>query len=61
MARQKLPEDEKKKEFSVSINNKLDDKLEKYLLDKGISKSKYVANLVKEDMKKRGEDVQDDF
>lgn len=61
MTRKKLPEGIKKKEFSVSINNKLDDKLDEYLLDKEISKSKYIANLVKEDMKERGENIEDDF
>lgn len=62
MARQKLPEEEKKKDFSVSINMKLNDKLEEYLDSKGISnKSKYIEKLVKEDMKNRGEDIPENF
>lgn len=58
MARQKLSEEDKKKEFSISINEKLNTILEEYLINKGITnKSKYIENLVKKDLKERGENI----
>lgn len=62
MARQKLSEEDKKKEFSISINEKLNTILEEYLINKGITnKSKYIENLVKKDLKERGENIETNF
>ena len=56
MARHKLPENEKKKDLTVSVDIKLNEKLEKYLTDNGYdNKSKYVEKLIKDDFKKREE------
>ena len=51
----------KKKNLSLSINNELDDILTNFLNDKDFTKSQYVENLIKEDMKKRGLSVKNDF
>lgn len=62
MARQKLTEDKKKKEFSITMNEKLNDILEKYMVDNGMSnKSKYIEDLVKKDLENRGENIEPDF
>lgn len=62
MSRQKLSEENKKKEFSISINEKLNIILEEYLNNKGITnKSKYIENLVKKDLKDRGENIETIF
>ena len=62
MSRQKLSEENKKKEFSISINEKLNTILEEYLINKGITnKSKYIESLVKKDLKDRGENIETNF
>ena len=62
MARRKLSEDEKKKEFSISINLLLNDKLENYLSVNGYSnKSKYIEKLIKDDLISRGEKFENNF
>lgn len=51
MARKKLKEEDKRKEFSVTVDIKLNDKLEKYLTENGYSnKSKYIEKLIKDDI-----------
>ena len=46
----------------VTIDEKLSNLLDKYLSKKKISnKSKYIENLIREDMKNRGEDVEREF
>jgi len=58
MARKKLSEEDKKKEFSISVNEELFELMEKYILDNDIkNRSKYIEHLVRKDMKNRGEDV----
>lgn len=60
MSRQKLPEKDKRKEISITINEELNEILEKYMTEKNISnKSKYIEKLVMEDLKKRGEKMND--
>lgn len=61
MARQKLSEDMKKPKLSVTINKELDELMIEYLKDKNITPSKYIENLIKEDMKNRGFSVKNDF
>ena len=61
MSRKKLSEDEKRKEFSISVNIILNDKLEKYMEKNGYSnKSKYIEKLIREDLIKRNE-INNDF
>lgn len=62
MARHKLPEDKKKKEFSITIDDRIIELMDKYIEEKGIkNKSQYIEYLIREDMKNRGEDVEKDF
>lgn len=62
MSRQKLSDDEKKKEFSVSVNILLNEKLESYLTENGYTnKSKYIEKLIKDDLISRGEKFEEEF
>lgn len=62
MSRQKIQEDDKKKKFSISLNEKLNEMLEKYMTKNGVTnKSKYIENLVKKDLENRGEKINIDF
>ena len=62
MSRQKLSDDEKKKEFSVSVNILLNEKFESYLNENGYTnKSKYIEKLIKDDLISRGEKFEDEF
>jgi len=59
MTRKKLSEQEKKKEFSISINKELYSLMEKYMIENNVkNRSKYVEHLVRKDMEKRGKDVE---
>jgi len=40
-----------KKSISLSINTELNEKLEKYLEEKKLSKSEYIEHLIKKDIK----------
>jgi metal-responsive CopG/Arc/MetJ family transcriptional regulator len=61
MARQKLDEEDKRKNFSITMDEKLNELLEKYLTEKGVNKSKYIESLVKKDMTEKGEDIENEF
>lgn len=62
MPRKKLDESKKKKELSITIDEKLLDLLKDHLEDIDVSnKSKYIENLIREDMRQRGEDVSREF
>lgn len=61
MARKKLSDEEKKSKIGFTINAELDDVMIEYLNVRGISPSKYIENLIKEDMKNRGFSVKNDF
>ncbi len=50
MARPKI--ENKKKNISLSINKKLIKKLDEYLLESGITKSEYLEQIIKKEMKK---------
>ena len=59
--RNKLPEEKKKKKFSVSIDNDLNSVLEEHLAELDVNKSKYIEYLIRKDMENRGEDVEKEF
>jgi len=62
MSRKKLSEEEKKKEFSISINIVLNDKLEKYMEENDYyNKSQYIEKLIKEDLIRRNEKFNNSF
>jgi len=50
--RKKLEEEEKKQTISFTINPYLNELLEKHLKEKGINKSKFIGNLLEQELKK---------
>ena len=62
MARRKLTEEQKKSKITITINKDLSKLLQKYIdTEYPNTKSKYVENLIKEDMVKRGINLKNDF
>lgn len=61
MSRKKLTEEQKKKKIGLSIDKKLMEQFDNYLDVNDKKRSRYIENLIKEDMKKRGEDVEPNF
>lgn len=61
MARRKLLENEKKPKIGFTINKELDIIMDDYIKENNINRSKYIENLIKEDMLKRGYKVKNDF
>ena len=59
--RHKIPDDKKKDKFSVTIDEKLNSLLEKFLEEKGHNRSRYIENLIEKDMKERGKDINKNF
>ena len=53
MPRKKLKEEEKKKDISISMNIKLNEMLEEYLIEKGVNKSRYIEHLIKKDLENK--------
>ena len=52
MPRPKLKEDAKRKAISLTINDELDELLDKICQEKGVSKSKYIEYLLKKEKEK---------
>ena len=62
MSRHKISDTNKKKDLTITVDIKLNEMLEQYLIDNNINnKSKYIEKLIKEDLKKRGENIVDEF
>jgi len=62
MSRQKMNQNDKKREFSVTINEKLFNMLDEYMMNNEIkNRSRYIEYLVKEDMLKRCENIKNEF
>ena len=62
MANKKKSEEKKKRKISFSVNEKLLNKFDKFLEKEDISKrSKYIEKLIREDMERRGKDVNKEF
>ena len=59
--RHKIPDDKKKDKFSVTIDEKLNRLLEKFLEEKGHNRSRYIESLIEKDMKERGKDISKNF
>ena len=51
--RRKIPDEEKKKTITFTINPYLNDLLSKHLKDIGMNKSKFIENLLKDKLKKQ--------
>lgn len=50
--RKKLKDEEKKQNISFTINPYINELLEKHLEEKGINKSKFIENLLEQELKK---------
>lgn len=60
--RHKLPEDKKKKSFSLTLDEELLNIFKNYLdSNKVKNKSKYIESLIRKDMTERGEDTKKNF
>ena len=60
--RHRIPDDKKKEKMTLTIDEKVVELFEKYLDDNEITnKSKYIENLIRKDMEKRGNDVTKKF
>lgn len=56
------PKEKHKSKISVSLNEKIVEKLDDYLEEEGIPKrSKYIEKLIREDMEKRGKNIDREF
>lgn len=61
MSRHKLSDDIKKPKISITLNKDLDVILQDYIKENELSRSKYIENLIKSDMEKRGYKIKEDF
>lgn len=61
MARHKIPDNKKKPKISVTIDKTIDELMEEHIKDLKVSRSKYIENLIREDMRKKGHDVEPEF
>ena len=60
--RHKIPENNKKKSFSITIDENIIEIFDKFITDKNIkNKSKYIESLIRKDMEERGEDTKREF
>jgi metal-responsive CopG/Arc/MetJ family transcriptional regulator len=58
----KKSEDKRKRKISFSVNEKLLDKLDDFLDKNEIPKrSRYIEKLIREDMEKRGKNIEKEF
>ena len=56
------PEEKKKEKLSLTIDKKLVEKMDQYLTDEQINnRSKYIEKLVREDMEKKGKNIDRNF
>ena len=61
MSRHKLSEENKKPKISITLNKDLNAILQDYIKDNELNRSKYIENLIKSDMEKRGYKIKEDF
>lgn len=59
--RKKIAEDKKKKKTAVSIDERLMEIMDEYLTDNDIKRSRYIEKLIREDMERRGKNVENNF
>jgi metal-responsive CopG/Arc/MetJ family transcriptional regulator len=56
------PEEKKKEKLSLTIDKRLVEKMDQYLTDEQINnRSKYIEKLVREDMEKKGKNIDRNF
>lgn len=61
MSRKKLKEEQKKSSIGISIDENLLEQFNSYLKKNNKIRSRYIENLIREDMKKRGHDIEPNF
>jgi metal-responsive CopG/Arc/MetJ family transcriptional regulator len=62
MPRKKIQEDKKKIKTGVTINSEVVEMMDEMLEDIGITnRSKYIEKLIREDLEKRGKNIERDF
>lgn len=61
MPRPKISEENKKADVGITINTALLELMDQFLSDKDYKRSKYIQNLIKNDLKKRGIVLKDEF
>lgn len=60
--RKKIPDELKKEKFTISIDERLYDMLDKFLEEnKHPNRSRYIESLIERDMKKRGVEIKKEF
>jgi len=59
--RKKIPDNKKKKKTAVSIDKELSEIMESYLEENDIKRSRYIENLIRKDMEKRGKNIEREF
>lgn len=60
--RHKIPDDKKREKFTITIDEKLSELMDKALQEKDISnKSKYIERLIEDDLKQKGFNIEKRF
>jgi metal-responsive CopG/Arc/MetJ family transcriptional regulator len=59
--RHKIPDEMKKDKFTITIDEKLNDIVNEYLDTNDIKRSNYIEKLIREDMEKRGKNINREF
>lgn len=59
--RHKIPDEMKKDKFTITIDERLNDIVNEYLESNDIKRSKYIEKLIREDMEKKGKNIDTKF
>jgi metal-responsive CopG/Arc/MetJ family transcriptional regulator len=59
--RHKIPDEMKKDKFTITIDEKLNDIVNEYLESNDIKRSNYIEKLIREDMEKKGKNIDRSF
>lgn len=59
--RHKIPDEMKKDKFTITIDEKLNDIVNEYLENNNIKRSNYIEKLIREDMEKKGKNIDRKF
>jgi len=59
--RHKIPDDKKKDKFSVTIDEKLNELLNKFIEERGYNRSRYIESLIEKDMSEKGHNIKKEF
>ena len=60
--REKIPDEFKKEKFTISIDERLYNMLDKFLEEKNHpNRSRYIESLIEKDMKERGKNTEKEF